>query len=55
MLRVYLIQQWYGLSDEGVEDAITDSQALRGFVRIDLSREAVPDADAAVTLFRTVG
>ncbi|MBL8394125.1 MAG: IS5 family transposase, partial [Candidatus Accumulibacter sp.] len=44
MLRVYLIQQWYGLSDEGVEDAITDSQALRGFVRIDLSREAVPDA-----------
>jgi len=44
MLRVYLVQQWYGLSDEGVEDAITDSQALRGFVRIDLSREAVPDA-----------
>ncbi|MBN8495872.1 transposase, partial [Accumulibacter sp.] len=28
MLRVYLVQQWYGLSDEGVEDAITDSQAL---------------------------
>jgi len=27
-----------------VEDAITDRQALRGFVRIDLSREAVPDA-----------
>jgi len=44
MLRVYLVQQWYGLSDEGVEDAITDSQALRGFVRIDLSREAAPDA-----------
>lgn len=44
MLRVYLVQQWYGLSDEGVEDAITDSQALRGFVGIDLSREAVPDA-----------
>lgn len=44
MLRVYLVQQCYGLSDEGVEDAITDSQALRGFVRIDLSREAVPDA-----------
>jgi IS5 family transposase len=44
MLRGYLVQQWYGLSDEGVEDAITDSQALRGFVGIDLSREAVPDA-----------
>ncbi|MCA8917360.1 MAG: IS5 family transposase [Planctomycetes bacterium] len=44
MLRVYCVQQWYGLSDEGVEDAITDSQALRAFVGIDLAREAVPDA-----------
>ena len=44
MLRVYLVQQWYGLSDEGVEDAITDSHALRAFVRIDLSRESAPDA-----------
>ncbi len=44
MLRVCLAQQWYGLSDEGVEDAIIDSQALRAFVGIDLSREAVPDA-----------
>ena len=44
MLRVYFIQQWYGLSDEGVEDALTDSQALRNFVGIDLSRESATDA-----------
>jgi transposase, IS5 family len=44
MLRMYCIQQWFGLSDEGVEDAIVDSQALRHFVGIDLAREAVPDA-----------
>lgn len=44
MLRMYFLQQWYSLSDEGLEDAITDSQALRQFVRIDLSREVVPDA-----------
>ncbi len=44
MLRAYLVQQWYSLSDEGVKDSITDSQALRGFVGIDLSREAAPDA-----------
>jgi len=44
MLRVYFVQQWNGLSDVGVEDAITDSQALRAFVGIDLSREAAPDA-----------
>lgn len=44
MLRVYCVQIWNNLSDEGVEDAITDSQALRAFVGIDLSREAAPDA-----------
>lgn len=44
MLRLYFIQQWYGLSDEGVEETITDSQAMRAFVGIDLLRESVPDA-----------
>jgi IS5 family transposase len=44
MLRMYCIQQWFGLSDELVEDALYDSQALRHFVGIDLSREAGPDA-----------
>jgi len=29
---------------EGVEDALYDSQAIRRFVRIDLAREAAPDA-----------
>jgi IS5 family transposase len=29
MLRVYCVQVCYNLSDEGVEDAITNSQALR--------------------------
>jgi len=41
---MYFVQQWNGFSDEGVEDAITDSQALQKFVGIDLSREAAPDA-----------
>ena len=44
MLRMYLLQHWYGLADEALEDAIYDSQALRDFVGIDLSRESVPDA-----------
>jgi len=44
MLRMYFVQQWNGFSDEGVEDAITDSQALQKFVGIDLSREAAPDS-----------
>jgi IS5 family transposase len=44
MLRMYIAQQCFGLSDEGVEDAIYDSQAIRGFVGVDLTREAAPDA-----------
>ena len=44
MLRMYCLQQWYGLADEAVEDAVYDSQALSGFMGIDLSRESVPDA-----------
>jgi len=38
------MQQWYSLSDEGLEDAIYDSQAMREFIGIDLAREQVPDA-----------
>ena len=44
MLRMYVAQQCFGLSDEGIEDAIYDSQAIRGFVGIDLNRESAPDA-----------
>jgi transposase, IS5 family len=44
MLRVYFVQQWYGLADEAVEDALYDSQALRSFVGIDLNCDPVPDA-----------
>ena len=36
MLRLYFLQQWYGLADEALEDALYDSQALRGFAGIDL-------------------
>lgn len=44
MLRIYFLQQWYGLSDEALEDALYDSQALRGFAGIALNRDPVPDA-----------
>jgi IS5 family transposase len=44
MLRMYFLQQWYGLADEALEDAIYDSQAMRGFARIDLAADGVPDA-----------
>jgi IS5 family transposase len=44
MLRVYFVQQWYGLSDAGVEEALYDSQALRRFAGIELNRDPIPDA-----------
>ncbi len=44
MLRIYFVQQWHGLADEALEDALYDSQALRGFAGIDLTRDPVPDA-----------
>jgi len=44
MLRMYIAQQCFGLSDEGIEDALYDSHAIRQFVGIDLAREDAPDA-----------
>jgi transposase, IS5 family len=44
MLRMYFLQQWFGLADEALEDGIYDSQAFRAFLGIDLGRESVPDA-----------
>jgi IS5 family transposase len=44
MLRIYFLQQWYGLADEALEDALYDSQALRSFAGIELNRDPVPDA-----------
>lgn len=52
MLRMYIAQQCFGFSDEGTEDALYDSQAIRRFVGIDLNREASPDA---TTLLASAG
>ena len=44
IFRIYLLQLWYSLADEALEDAIYDSQSLRTFTGINLSCENVPDA-----------
>lgn len=44
MLRMYLLQIWFNLSDEGVEDAIYDSYSFRTFMKLDFIKEQVPDA-----------
>lgn len=45
MLRMTMLQVWFSLADEGVEDAIYDSYAMKSFMGIDFSAgEQVPDA-----------
>ena len=44
MLRMYLLQCWFNLSDEATEDAIYDSFAMRSFMHLDFSSSRVPDA-----------
>jgi IS5 family transposase len=46
------VQQWYGLSDEGLEDAVSDSAAIRNFVGIDLGHEEAPDATTVLKFRR---
>ena len=44
MLRMYLLQVWFHLSDEAVEDQINDSYAMRQFMGLDFAVAQVPDA-----------
>ena len=44
MLRMYLLQIWFSLSDEGLEDAIYDIYAFQRFLGINFMEEQVPDA-----------
>ena len=52
MLRMYIAQQCFGLSDEGIEDAVYDSQAIWQFVGIGLAHEDAPDATALLKFRR---
>jgi IS5 family transposase len=43
MLRIYFMQQWYGLSDPAMEDALYDIESMRRFSGIDLAIDVIPD------------
>ena len=40
MLRIYLLQIWFNLSDDSFDDAIYDSYAMWNLVRINFSGES---------------
>jgi len=44
MLRMYLLQIWYNLSDEMTEDSIYDSYAMRCFMGLNFFEQQAPDA-----------
>ncbi len=43
ILRMYLLQVWFNLSDPGTEEAIYDSYAMRKFTGINFMTDSVPD------------
>lgn len=49
MLRIYFMQQWYGLSDPAMEDSLYDIEAMRRFAGVDLS--GIPD-ETSILNFR---
>jgi IS5 family transposase len=51
MLRIYLLQLWFNLSEPAVEEALYDSVAMRTFAGIDLGIESAPD-ETTVCKFR---
>ena len=51
MLRIHLLQHWFNLADNAVEEALYDIASLRRFVGIDLGAERVPD-ETTVLKFR---
>lgn len=44
MLRMFMLQRWYTLADEALEDTIYDSYAMRKFMHLDFTEDSVPDA-----------
>ncbi len=48
MLRIYLMQNWFGLSDPGMEDALYEIASMRRFAGLNLDDGAIPDETTLV-------
>ena len=51
MLRIHLMQQWFGYSDPGMEEALHDVPMLREFAGLDAGEDAMPD-ETTILKFR---
>jgi transposase, IS5 family len=50
-LRIHFMQQWFNLSDPGMEDALYDVACMRTFAKLDLFDESMPD-ETTILKFR---
>ena len=53
MLRIHLMQNWWSLTDDAMEDALIDTGAIRRFAGIDLAKDNIPDT-TTILAFRHV-
>ncbi len=51
MLRIHLMQQWFGYSDPAMEEALHDMPMLREFAGLDAGEDAMPD-ETTILKFR---
>lgn len=51
MLRIHFMQQWFALSDPGMEEALHDMPVMRAFAGIDAGEDAIPD-ESTILNFR---
>lgn len=51
LLKIHCLQQWYDLSDPGIEEAIYDRNSFQKFLNIDLLAQYVPD-ESTILHFR---
>ena len=51
MLRIHLMQHWYCLSDEAMEDALIEVESMRRFAHLHLAKGWIPDA-STILAFR---
>jgi len=54
MLRIYFLQQWYGLSDPAAEEALYDIESMRSFAGLELIVDAIPDETTILNFRRLI-
>ena len=51
MLRIYIMQQWFQLSDPMMEDALYEIESMRRFAKLELCEDRLPD-ETTILKFR---